>query len=794
MTPPTLLEALSHLLMHWRKPLLVLFALFTALMLYAALQTHIDAGFAKRLPKNHEYIQTFLEYEREFGGANRVLIAFSVPDGDIFDETFFNLLRQATDEAYYIPGVDRARVQSIFTPNVRFIEVVEDGFAGGNVIPADFTPNANNFVIVRENILKSGHHGRLVANDFSAAIISVQLQEINPDTGERLDYLTVSAHLEEVFREAYEERGEAIGLEVHIIGFAPVMGAIAEGTREVILFFFISLLLTTLLVYRYSQSGRLTVMAITTSLVAVIWQMGMLNVLGYGIDPMSILVPFLIFAIAVSHGVQMVRSFRAEFLNGKPPVEAAAASFRTLLVPGGTALVTDTIGFVTILLIDIAMIQELAIAASLGVGMVILTNLFVLPLLLSFVRLRPSMRERIQERHRRFNPIWRQISKVSQTGPSLTVMAIALGLFALGYSQAARVKIGDQGEGVPELRASSTYNQDSFFITDKFSIGVDLISVIAETVPDGVISHDIMTHLDRFAWHMENVEGVQSVVSLPGMAKTINAGWNEGSPRWRVLPQHPAALAQAISPIDTSTGLLNADGSVMPVHIFLEDHRSDTIRRVVSAVKAFRAEHPHPDIELRLASGNVGVMAATNEVVEAAQFPILLYVFAAVIGLCLLAFRSWRAAVCIVLPLALVAVLAYALMALWGIGLKHSTLPVVALGVGVGVDYGIYLFSRLQVHLARGELFEEALYNTLRKTGSAVVFTGLTLGIVVATWTFSELKFQADMGLLLTAMFLLNMAGAIFLLPAIARWMYPHHRPAFFQVKVGGTRSGKGKV
>jgi predicted RND superfamily exporter protein len=175
-----------------------------------------------------------------------------------------------------------------------------------------------------------------------------------------------------------------------------------------------------------------------------------------------------------------------------------------------------------------------------------------------------------------------------------------------------------------------------------------------------------------------------------------------------------------------------------------------------------------------------------------------LYVFGAVILLCLVSFRSWRAAFCIVVPLALVSVMAYALMALLQIGLKVSTLPVVALGVGVGVDYGIYLFFRLRSYISKGTrhsgglvemdgfalevpdenkmLFEEALTASLRQTGSAVLFTGLTLAVGVSTWIFSDLKFQADMGVLLTFMFLFNMLGAIFLLPAIARWLMPHHR------------------
>jgi predicted RND superfamily exporter protein len=239
----------------------------------------------------------------------------------------------------------------------------------------------------------------------------------------------------------------------------------------------------------------------------------------------------------------------------------------------------------------------------------------------------------------------------------------------------------------------------------------------------------------------------------------------------------------------------------MPVHVFTTDHKAETIARIVSAVKQFRKDHGSAELQFQLATGNVGVMAATNEEVEAAQFPILLYVFSAVIALCFVTYRSVRGTLCIVIPLGLVSLLAYAVMSILEIGLKVSTLPVVALGVGIGVDYGIYMYSRLRSFLTEGISLQEAdLCNlgssrdsecrptssnlslreaylcTLRVTGSGVLFTGATLAIGVATWIFSPLKFQADMGILLTFMFLVNMLGAIFLLPALASWFFRSHQ------------------
>jgi hypothetical protein len=418
----------------------------------------------------------------------------------------------------------------------------------------------------------------------------------------------------------------------------------------------------------------------------------------------------------------------------------------------------------------------MAITASLGVGAIIFTDLVLVPVLMSYVRHDEIFALKLRRRHRHMDPVWRFLSGCARPRPALLILGVALVLLVVGGWKARQVQIGDLHAGVPELHADSRYNIDSDVITHHFSIGVDVLSVIVETVPQACTDHELVSTIDQFEWHMRNVPGVQSVVGLPTVAKLLTAGWNEGSLKWRVLPRDPSMLAQAVTYIDTSTGLLNGDCSVMPVLIFTADHKAKTIERIVSEVKSFRSQHESENLKFRLATGNVGVMAATNEAVAAAQFPILVGVFAAVILLCLITFRSVRATACIILPLGLVSLLAYALMAMLEIGLKVSTLPVAALGVGIGVDYGIYIFGRLGGLLRDGRLLEDAYRETLTVTGNGVVFTGLTLATGVATWIFSPLKFQADMGLLLTFLFLFNMLGAILLLPALGAWLLVRRR------------------
>jgi uncharacterized protein len=742
-----------------RSLILALLGVVTIVLAYQATQLRIDAAFDKRLPLAHPYMETFLEYRDAFGGADRLLIAVRARDGDIFTPHFFDTLEQVTDAVFFLPGVDRSSVRSLFTPNVGFVEIVEGGFTGGTLIPADFQPTRKNLERVRENVLKADLAGRLVADDFSAALVSADLLEQDTAATRSLNYLDVADQLEGSIREKFVDDR----IDIHIVGFAKAMGDIADGAAGVVAFFGATVLITAIVVYLSLGSIAHAALALVCSLIAVVWSLGILPLAGFGLDPLSILLPFLIFAIGVSHGIQMISAYDAERALGADRMAAARLAFRTLLVPGGTALVSDLLGFLTIALIEVPIVQELAIAAALGVLALILTNLLLLPILLSFVGDRPAART-----EPRLPWLCRSLSALARPRGAMISVLAALGLLTFGLIESRDLQIGDLDPGIAELRPDSRYNQDSAYIARHFAIGIDVLQVIVETPPDGCIDHDVMTEIDRFQWHMANLPGVRSTISLPQVAKTIHAGWNEGSLKWRVLPRDESSLAQAVAPIETSSGLLNADCSAMPVLIFARDHNADTIRRIVDAVEGYAAAKGSERLTFRLATGNLAVMAATNDVVEAAQIPILLYIYAAVIGLCLLTFRSLRAVLCIVLPLGLVSVLVYGLMAALGIGLRLSTLPVAALAVGIGVDYGIYVYSRLDRFLDQGLDLAQAYSETLRVTGKAVLLTGLTLALGVSLWVFSALQFQADMGLLLGFAFLANMLGALLLLPALA--------------------------
>ena len=771
-------QSLSDLLFGRRKFFLGLFAAITVLLAISASQLRVDAGFAKMIPLQHPYMKTFTEYQKTFGGANRVLIALRTKDGqDIYNAEFLKTLKGVTDEVFFLPGIDRPTVTSLFTPNVRFIEVVEEGFAGGNVIPASFAGTPEDLELVRGNVLKSGHVGRLVSNDFKGAMVSAELLEVDPNTGVKLDYREVAKKLEAIRTKYGNDK-----VSIHIIGFAKAVGDIAAGASGVLVFFVVAFFITALLLLWYSGSAKLTGLALVCAFVPVVWLLGILPLIGFGIDPLSILVPFLIFSIGVSHAVQMTNAWKMEVVAGSDGFTAAKSAFSNLFVPGAMALLANAVGFMVMVYIAIDIVRELAITASLGVAVMIVTNKMLLTILLSYLKLTPAETEKLRKQggENRGDWLWKRIQVFATPKVAIVVLAVTAVLMAGAAIKSRDMKTGDLGKGIPELRDNSVYNQDINAIVNSFSIGVDMLSVIvqAKNIDGACTDFEVMDSIDRFENYMRNVHGVQGTISLAGVSKIVNAGWNEGNPRWRVHSRNRDVLAQAVTPIDTGTGLLNTDCSAMQVLIFTKDHQGETLTHIIQEIKDYTAAHPQKNIDFKLASGPVGVMAATNEAVDAAEVVMLVLLFASISLLCYAEFRSVAAVLCIVVPLAIVAVLCNALMATLGIGLKVSTLPVVALGVGVGVDYGIYLFERMKHSLADGESLPDAFHKALQQRGTAAMVTAVTMSISVGTWAFSALKFQADMGILLAFLFMVNMLGAIFVLPALAAFLIKDKKSA----------------
>jgi predicted RND superfamily exporter protein len=752
----------------YRRALLAFCLLVTVLLGWQASHIVPNASFDGMLPMNHPYLQNYLaERKKLVSQANSLRIVVEHKgNGSILDQHYLDTLRHINDDIFLLPGVVRGQLKSLWTPSTRWTAVTERGFEGGTVIPDDYDGSPAALARVRLNIERSGEVGQLVARDFQSSALIVPLAE-RDENGNELDYARLSQALEQLRAKYHSER-----VEIHITGFAKVAGDLLEGLVQVLLFFALAALIVTTIVYWYTRCIRSTLLVVTCSLVAVVWQLGLLPILGYSLDPYAVLVPFLVFAIGMSHGAQKMNGIMQDIGRGMDRLVAARFTFRRLFMAGFTALACDAVGFAVLMMLDIQSIRRLAITASLGVAILVITNLILLPVLLSYTGVSDKAAKRASRADSHIEDqgtLWTWLTKFTEPRWALATIAVAVALGAHGLHASRLLQVGDLDAGAPELRPQSRYNLDNRYLTRHYSTSSDMLVIMVRTPVQGGMKLSVLERVDDLEWRLRQVEGVETTQSLASLARQTAVGMNEGNPRWYELQPNQAALNSASSRAPRS--LVNADFSLLQLQVYLSDHKAATLRRVSDAVEAFAKENDGADAQFLLAAGNAGFEAATNAVVEKANHEMLLLVYAAVLVLAYVTFRSWRAVACAILPLMLTSVLAEALMVWLNIGLKVATLPVVALGVGIGIDYALYVLSIMLQQMRLGLTLAQAYHRALLFTGRVVMLTGVTLALGVATWALSPIKFQADMGVLLAFMFIVNMIGALVLLPALARFL-----------------------
>ncbi|NLA21302.1 MMPL family transporter [Burkholderia cepacia] len=774
-----LVSRLERLFFGHRAIVLAAIGLFTVVMAVFAMQLRMDAGFEKQMPIGHEYIRTFQQYRNDLLGANRITVVVRAKHGSIWTPDGLTRLYKVTQAVTYLPNVDRIGVRSLWTSNAFVNEITNEGFRAEPIISGTITPDQLTPEIVgkiRRATTLGGYVGTLVSHGEDSAMITAELNE-RDSAGKVLDYVAFNHLLEQKIRQPFEDAG----YEVQIIGFAKQIGDIADGAKAVLGFCAIALLLTALAVYWYCHSLRFTVLLIACSLTSLVWQFGTLKLLGFGLDPLAVLVPFLVFAIGVSHGVQQVNFIVREISHGHSSYEAARRSFSGLLIPGVLALITAFVSFITLLLIPIPMVRELAITASLGVAYKIVTNLILLPVAASCFNFTKRYADSALKRGERRSAWLRPLARVAQPKYAGATVALTLVVFALAAWQSRDRVIGTLQPGAPELRADARFNRDATSIAGNYDMGLDWLTVAIESAGKSCNNPAVGLYEDDFAAAMRTEPGVVSVQSYSGMLRGYNQGYNEDYPKMSVVPIDPENYGAVSVDVGRVKGFMKADCTMSAVHLFLTDHKATTINRILDDVKQYRASHPFPGIAVRLAAGNAGVLAATNEEVAGSELPMMLYVYGAILILVFLAYRDWRAMIACCAPLSVATFIGYWFMKELQIGLTVATLPVMVLAVGIGVDYAFYIYNRLQVHLASGQHIVKAVQHAMLEVGVATIFTAITLAIGVATWSFSALKFQADMGKLLAFMFIVNLVMAMTALPALAslleRW-FPRRKPA----------------
>src|SRR5476649_1776747 len=405
------------------------------------------ASVEKMMPQSQPYIQNYLANKAALRGlGNAVRVVVENPSGDIFDPRYLEALKQVNDELFLTPGVDRAWVKSMWTPTVRWSEVTEEGFQGGPVMPDAYDGSGRSVEQLKINIARSGIVGSLVANDFKSTMIFVPLLDRDPVTGKAIDYAAFSARIAQTIKA--REQG-AYPLRVHVVGFAKLVGDLLAGMRQVMLYFGVAAVIVTAVIFGYTRCVRSTVLVVACSMVAVVWQLGLVAALGFELDPFSILVPFLVFAIGVSHGAQKMNGIMQDVGRGTHLLVAARYTFRRLFLAGLTALLADAVGFAVLMVIDIPVIQDLAMTASIGVAVLIFTNLLMLPVLLSYVGVSATAARRCVQadlagrRPRGAARLWPLLERFTERRWAVGALSVASLLAIGGFIASTHLKIGD---------------------------------------------------------------------------------------------------------------------------------------------------------------------------------------------------------------------------------------------------------------------------------------------------------------------------------------------------------------
>lgn len=777
----------EHLIFDHRPWVLLVCALLSVFLADRARGLAVGASFDKMLAHGHPYIRNYLDNKDRLRGlGDSVRVVVENPDGDIFDPRYLAVFGRINEELFLLPGVDRAWMKSIWTPVVRWTEVTEEGFAGGPAMPDAYDGSPASIEALRLNITRAGVIGSLVANDYRSCAIVVPLLARGGD-GRSTDYHTLAVALESIRREHEPQAGAASSgaapVRIHVIGFAQLVGDLIDGLRQVMAFFVASAAIAAALLFSYTRCLRSTALVLACSLIAVVWQLGLVALLGQTLDPFSVLVPFLVFAIGVSHGTQKMNGIAQDIGRGLDRLAAARCTFRRLFAAGLVALLADAAGFAALTITDIPAIREMALSASLGVAVLIVTNLVLLPVLLSYL----GVSEAAARHHetiagRRPGRAGAALFVFARRRGALSAVAIAAALAITAVAVGRKLQVGDLDPGAPELRTDSRYNRDDAYIAGHYGMSSDVFAVMVKTPPDRCATYENLVEADRLGWTLAQLPGVRKVESLADTVRIYTAGSFDGNPKWLTLSGDQRIIdAQVNNAMAWNSEFLTPECTIIPVVAYLADHKAATLSRIAAAAERFAAGHDAPDRHFLLAAGNAGIAAATNVVVQQSNARLLGCVYAAIALLCFIAFRSWRAVIVAVLPLMLTSAMAEALMVALGMGLKVATLPVLALGAGIGVDYALYLLSVQLAHQRAGAPFAEAHRRALSSVGRMVALVGLVLATGVLTWAVSPIKFQADMGLLLAFMFVWNMLAALTLVPALSHFLLrdigPHRRP-----------------
>ena len=736
----------------------------TLAMAYLAAQIEVKTVFSDLLPRNHQYIKINDQFKQTFGGSNMISIMLETDEGDVFQMKVLERVQKITKALQQVSNVDSYQIVSLASKKIKEVRASTDGIESRPLMWPDLPKDDKEIRALKESVLNNPLvFGAYVSLDMKATLITV-------------DFIDAGINYSKIYEQvsAITDAAEGDGVKVRMVGEPLLYGIVGHYLTETLHLFLITVAALVALLFLITRSWHGTILPLSAGVLSAIWALGAAKLMGFHLDPLVIVVAFLITAQAISNSVQLVSRFDDEIANGMTSAAAAAkASLQNLFKPGLLAVVADAGCVLVVALTPIPMLEKISYIGTVWIFSIVISALLMTPVLLSWFS---TSGKKVHPLN--IAPVLDAILNVGihivSTRWRYVVSGVTGVAFVLTGIYASNLKVGDANPGSPILWPDSRYNQDASAINSKFQ-GSDRMFVVVEGKTEGALREpEVLKGMESFQKYMEAQPEIGGSISLADVLPAVKRVVREGNSRYQELGNSANENGELVYMFVSGTDPGDMDRFADPqakngaITLYFRDHQGVTISTAVQRIKDYIEAHPMKDAQILLAGGLVGVLAAVNEVILSGQIEAIALALLVLVACCAITYRSTVAGMFFMIPVLFSNTLTFSYMAWQGIGMNINTLPVVALGIGLGVDYTFYIVDgiREELHLGRSTL-EQAITKALRSAGRGVLVTAITLITSVIIWSFSSLRLQADMGILIAIWLGISAASALFVMPAL---------------------------
>ncbi|HJY81419.1 MAG TPA: MMPL family transporter, partial [Candidatus Binatia bacterium] len=717
---------LGEKLIEQRKPVLIAVTVVTLIFAVFALHLHMVTRFDELLPQNHPFIQVHNQYSQTFGGANTITIMLEVKEGTIFTKANLTKIFEITQRLDKIYGVNHDLINSIAHRTNRRVRTLSGGMQVVDPVMANAPKNDQEVDLVRQIVHTSRNlYGVIVSLDEKAALITATFIE------GRLNHRRLFDEISHSIVDPYQDENTRI----YIAGEPWKYGWVYYYAHEVFLIFLGTAVLMWGLLYGYFRDIRGALRPTVTGVISAIWGLGFIDMIGFSLDPLTLVIPFFVTARAISHSVQMHDRYYEEYKKTNWQKEPAIiASFAELFVPTLSGILTDALGLLVILFVPIVLLQKLAISAAVWILAITVSELLLNPIVYYYLR-EPAIRIVEAREHGLFKRlIYAAIAAIlSPVGRTLTLVGWGVILAGSVYYWQHLV-VGDPTSAEPLLQRDAPYNIAHARIQEIFG-GIEPLMIVIERKgnQNSVADPEVLRTIEKLQRYMERDPSVGASFSFVDILPVVNSAVHEMEAKWEVLPRAPrqvglllAAYFNGTSYNDTNR-FIDSKLRAAPIWFYCTDHKGENIRRILQRAQEFVDANPLTAAQFRLAGGRIGVLAAANE--ELLKNDILVNVlgFTTIFIVLVITYRSVMAGIYMLIPLLAANAVVNAYMGARDIGININTLPVVTVGVGFGIDYGLYIVSRMIEEYRTGVSLHEAIRLAVATSGKSVTFTAITM-------------------------------------------------------------------